>query len=104
MPARIFRLLPLILTAWLASCAPNEAPPLAIVRSHVADALSEPSPAARKAAVRKQLAAVCPRLLSDEELEWAASFVEENRSKGAAWVAGRLLQMHRETKICRGIS
>ncbi|MCX7898523.1 MAG: hypothetical protein N2444_00270 [Methylocystis sp.] len=41
--------------------------------------------------------------MSDDEIEWAAQFVEENRTKGAVWVAGRLLQFHRETKICRGL-
>jgi hypothetical protein len=98
--ARAFLLLLPILTISLTSCAPSEPPP---ARAVIA-VLSEKTPAARKAAIRRQLAALCPNPLSDDELEWAAQFVEENRSKGAVWVTGRLLRMHRETKICRGAS
>lgn len=92
--------LPLLttLTILLASCAPSEPPPARAV----AAVLSNRAPAARKAAIRAQLAPLCPAPLSDEELEWAAQFVEENRSRGATWIAGRLLKMHRETRICRG--
>lgn len=79
-------------TGSLASFAATEPPP---ARAVVA-ALSERTPAARKASVRRQLAALCPTPLSDDELEWAAQFVEGTRSKGAAWVTGRLLKMHRE--------
>ena len=96
--ARAFRLLLLIPMTLLASCAPSDPPPARAV----AAVLSERTPSARKAAIRRQLAAICPAPLSDDELEWAAQFVEENRSKGAVWIAGRLLRMHRETMICRG--
>jgi hypothetical protein len=96
--ARNFRLLLLILTNLLASCATSEPPPARTVIT----VLSEKTPAAPKAEIQRQLAALCPKPLSDEESEWAAQFVEENRSKGAVWVTGRLLRMHRETKICRG--
>lgn len=96
--ARGLRLLLLILTISLANCAPSEPPP---ARAVVA-VLSEKTPATRKAAIRRQLAALCPTPLSEDELEWAAQFVEENQSKGAVWITGRLLKMHRETKICRG--
>jgi hypothetical protein len=98
MRGRAFRLLLSILTISLASCASSEPPP---ARAVVA-VRSEKSSTARKAEIRSQLAALCPTPLSDDELEWAAQFVEENRSKGAVWVTGRLLKMHRETKICRG--
>ena len=100
LPTRGRASLPLlpILTCLLASCAPNEPPPARAV----AAVLSERAPAARKAAIRAQLAPICPTPLSDDELEWAAQFVEENRSRGATWIAGRLLTMHRETRICRG--
>ncbi len=97
--ARAFRLLPLIPMILLASCDLNEPPPARAVGA----VLSERTPAARKAAIRRQLAAICPTPLSDAELEWAAQFTEENRSRGAVWIAGRLLRMHRETKICRGM-
>jgi len=96
--ARAFRLLLLIPMTLLASCAPSDPPPARAV----AAVLSEGAPSARKAAIRRQLAAICPTPLSDDELEWAAQFVEENRSKGAVWITGRLLTMHRETRICRG--
>lgn len=87
-----------ILTISLASCAPSEPPPARAV----AGVRSEQTPAARKAAIRRRLAALCPTPLSDDELEWAAQFVEENRSKGAVWITGRLLKMHRETKNMPG--
>jgi hypothetical protein len=93
-----FRLLLPILTILLASCAPSEPPPARAV----VGVLSERTPAARKAVIRHQLAALCPTPLSDDELEGAAQFVEQNRSNGAAWIAGRLLTMHREARICRG--
>jgi hypothetical protein len=98
MRAQAFRLLLPILTISLASCELNEPPP---TRAVVA-VLSERTPTVRKAAIRRELAALCPAPLSSDELEWAAQFVEENRSRGAVWVTGRLLRMHRETKICRG--
>ena len=101
LPTRGRGFLPLlmILTSLLAACAPNEA----ILPQAVGAVLSAKTPAARKAALRRQLAAICPTPLSDDELEWAAQFVELNRSQGAAWIAGRLLKMHREAKICRGV-
>ncbi len=98
MRGRAFRLLLAILTISLASCAPSAPLPARAVNA----VLSERTPAARKTAIRRQLAALCPTPLSEDELEWAAQFVEENRSKGAVWITGRLLWMHRETKICRG--
>jgi hypothetical protein len=101
--ARACRTLLLIPTLLLASCAPSdETPARAVILPRVSAVLSEQSPAARKAAIRAQLAVICPKPLSDDELEWAAAFVETNQSKGATWIAGRLLRMHRETKICRG--
>jgi hypothetical protein len=96
--ARAFRLLLLIPMILLASCAPSDPQSTRAV----AAVLSEGAPSARKAAIRRQLAAICPTPLSDDELEWAAQFVEENRSRGTVWIAGRLLRMHRETTICRG--
>lgn len=88
---RVFPPLLTILTLLLASCAANDPPDL---RATVA--------ASSKAAIKAQLAALCPTPLTDDELERAAQFVEENRTKGAVWVTGRLLRMHRETRICRG--
>ena len=99
--ARASRILLLIPTLWLASCAPNDET-RAVILPRVGAVLSEKSPVARKAAIRAQLAVVCPTPLSDDELEWAAAFVDENQSKGATWIAGRLLRLHREARICRG--
>jgi hypothetical protein len=101
--ARACRILLLIPTLSLASCAAtDETPARAVILPRVGAVLSEPTPAARKAMIRAQLAVVCPTPLSDDELEWAAEFVEANQNKGAAWIAGRLLRMHREARICRG--
>jgi hypothetical protein len=51
----------------------------------------------------KQIKAVCPVPLSADEAEWAAQFVEENRSKGAVYVAGLLWKMNAESRLCRGL-
>jgi hypothetical protein len=62
-----------------------------------------PTREARKAEIRRQIAAVCPRPLSDDELEQVASFVEANRSKPAVHVVRMLSRMDAETRICRGM-
>lgn len=97
----IFPMLLLMSSPLLTSCEEKDQSP-AVVRPLAVAALSEPTPALRRAAIRRQLSAVCPRPLTDDELEWAAQVVEEARGKGVNWLAGRILQMHRETKICRG--
>lgn len=88
-----------ILTILLASCA-DRADPIAAVES----VLSEPTPGARKVAIVKKVAALCPRPLSADEAEWAAQLVEANRSRGAVWIAGRLMRMNAETRLCRGLT
>lgn len=98
MIARQFLILPLIPTIWLAACDSRNPAPLAAV----AGVLSRPTPEARKVEVARVIRAACPTPLTDDELEWAAQFVEENRGKGAAWIAGRLWKMNAESKICRG--
>jgi hypothetical protein len=96
-----YYLLPLtILTPLLASCEAERAPPVAAVRT----VLAQNTPAARKAEIRRQLAAVCPTPLSDDELERAASYVEAHRDKRAVWIAGRLARVDQETRICRGLA
>lgn len=72
-------------------------------RAAIAVVLSKSTPAARRAEIRRQIAAVCPRPLDADEAEWAAQYVEQTRTKGAAWIAGRLLQFNRETALCRGV-
>jgi len=104
MRAPVCLLLLSISTPLLTSCDESNQPKArAVVLPHVAAVLSEKTPAARKAAIRRHIAAVCPTPLSDDELEWAAEVVEENRSKGVGWLAGRVLKMNRETRICRGL-
>jgi membrane-bound ClpP family serine protease len=98
MIARPFLILPLILTISLASCADNGQAPVAAV----AGVLSKGTPAARRAEVTRLIRAACPTQLTNDELEWAAQFVEENRTKGAVWLSGRLWKMNAETRICRG--
>lgn len=65
--------------------------------------LSKPTPEDRKAEVIRQVRAICPTPLSNDELNWAAQYVEENRERGAVWLAGRLWEMNKETRICRGL-
>lgn len=93
----LMMLLP-ILTILLASC---DGPGQAI--GAIESVLSEKTPEARKAAVVKRIKAVCPVPLSADEAEWAAQFVEENRSKGAVYVAGLLWKMNAESRLCRGM-
>jgi hypothetical protein len=98
MRARQLMILPLILTTLLASC---DGPGQAI--GAIESVLSEKTPEARKAAVVRQVKAVCPVPLSADEAEWAAQFVEENRSKGAVYVAGLLWKMNAASRLCRGL-
>lgn len=82
----------------ISGCNATQAP-IAAIES----LLSQPTPEARRAAVVRQIKAVCPVPLSADEVEWAAQFVEENRSKGAVYVAGLLWKMNAESRICRGM-
>lgn len=98
MSARPLMILLPILTILLASCDGQEQAVGAIE-----SVLSEKTPEARKAAVVRQIKAVCPVPLSADEAEWAAQFVEENRSKGAVYIAGLLWKMNAESRLCRGM-
>jgi hypothetical protein len=98
MSGRLFLTLPLILTILLASCEDRNQAPVAAVAS----VLGEKTPEARKGAVIRAVKAICATPLTDDELEWVAQFVEENRSAGAVYVAGRLWKMNDETLHCRG--
>jgi hypothetical protein len=91
-------LLPLmILTFLLGACEDGKAPPVAVVKT----VLAQDTPAARKAEIRRQLAALCPTPLSDDDLERAAAYVESQRDKGAIWIVKRLSRLDAETRICR---
>lgn len=98
MSVRPLMMLLLMPTILLASC---DGPGQAI--GAIESVLSEKTPEARKAAVVKSIKAVCPVPLSADEAEWAAQFVEENRSKGAVYVAGLLWKMNAESRLCRGM-
>lgn len=100
MTARLFLMPPMILTMLLASCDDRSQAPAAVA---VAGVLSKSTPEARRAEVVRVIRAACPTPLTDDELEWAAQFVEENRSKGAVWIAGVLWKKNEEIKRCRGI-
>lgn len=90
----------LIFAAALALSACNNAgPPVAAIES----ILEQPTPELRKEATIKKIKAICPTPLSNDELEFVAQFVEENRSRGAVYVAGKLWQMNEETRKCRGV-
>jgi hypothetical protein len=92
-------LLPLmILTPLLGACEDaNRAPPLAAVRT----ILALDTPAARKAEIRRQLAALCPTPLSDADLETAAAYVEAHRDKGAVAIVRALSRLDAEARTCR---
>ena len=70
--------------------------------SAIEDILSAPTPESRKEKIIKNYRAACPTPLSNDELEFVAQFVEENRSRGAVYVAGKLWHMNEETHKCRG--
>jgi hypothetical protein len=99
MNARIYLLLLMMLTPLLASCEAERAPPVAAVRT----VLEQSTPTARKAEIRRQLAALCPAPLSDDDLERASVYVESHRDKGAVWIVGRLSRLDAETRVCRGL-
>jgi hypothetical protein len=99
MNARVFLLLSTMLTPSLGACEAERAPATAAVRT----VLAQDSPAARRAEIRRQLAALCPAPLGDDELERAAAYVETHRDKGATWIVGRLSRMDEETRICRNM-
>lgn len=89
-----------LLTILLGGCAPGKPEPIAVINA----AISAPTPSARKASIKKQIAAVCPTPLSDDDLERAALYVEVNHEKGAVWLVRRLSKMDAETRICRNLN
>jgi hypothetical protein len=56
----------------------------------VSAVLSRPTPAARKAEIGRQVAALCNISLSADDLDRASAFIEANRSRGARWVADQI--------------
>ncbi len=56
----------------------------------VSAVLSRPTPAARKAEIGRQVAAMCNLSLSEDDLNRASAFIEANRARGARWVAEQI--------------
>lgn len=50
----------------------------------------------------KTLGRICPRQLTDDEINWVMDVVEESKSKGVDWLAGRLVYMNNQTRACKG--
>ena len=93
MRAPIFRLCLMTLPLWLASCV---TPP----ESVAALPQSQNDAAARRAAIRRELAPLCPAPLTPADLAAAAALVE--RHADAAPVVGRSFRLHLEARLCRG--
>lgn len=70
------------------SAAPATAKPSPVTA--ISAVLSRPTPAARKAEIGRQVAAMCNLSLSDNDLNRASAFIEANRSRGAQWVAAQI--------------
>ena len=102
MRAPISRLLLLTLTISLGACAraPQPiAPPVAAVRTTAATA------DARRAEIKRQIAKVCPGVLTPAELDRFAALVE--RLAGDADVVAvvqRLFRFDSEALVCRGVA
>lgn len=83
----------------LGACNNTGQSPLAAIES----VLAQPTPELRKAEVVKQVKAVCPVPWSNDELEWVAQYVEENRTRGAAWISGKIWETNAAILKCRGL-
>ena len=94
MRAPILRLCLMTLPLWPSGCARLPAPAAAVIASG-GDA------DARRAAIRRQLAPLCPAPLSPGDLEAAAALVE--RHPDAAAFAARAFRLHLEAEICRSV-
>lgn len=88
-----------MLTSSLAGCAPERPAPTAVIRT----VLAQPTAAARKAEIRRQLARLCPVPLSDAALERAAAYVETHRDAGALAIVNDLARLDGEARVCRGM-
>jgi hypothetical protein len=86
-------------TFLLSACEDGRPPPVAAIRAIEA----QPTPEARKAEIRRQLARICPAPLSDVALERAASFIGAHRDKDAVAIIHDLSRLDAETQVCRGI-
>lgn len=98
--APIFLTLLATLPILLGSCAsePSKFAPTAAIKTTSA------TPDQRRAEIRRQIAAVCPKPLSADELDRAATIVERYATDGdVTKVVGRQFKMDSEARVCRGI-
>lgn len=102
MRAPIFRLLPIALPILLAGCANGQqqiAPPVAAIRTQAA------TPDARRVEIKRQIAKVCPGVLTPDELDRFAALVERlSADADVVAVARRLFRFDSEARVCRGIA
>lgn len=52
--------------------------------------------------IKKALGRICPRPLTNDEVNWVLDVVEESKSKGVDWLASRLAYMNKQTHACKG--
>lgn len=97
--SRLILILPLISLAGCASGPQQIAPPVAAVRTVA------PTADARRAEIKRQIAKVCPGVLTPDELDRFAALVE--RLAGDADVVAvvkRLFRFDSEARVCRGVA
>lgn len=97
--SRLILILPLISLAGCASGPQQIAPPVAAVKSTATTA------DARRAEIKRQIAKVCPGILTPAELDRFAALVE--RLTGDADVVAvvkRLFRFDSEARVCRGVA
>lgn len=101
MRAPIFRLLPIVLPILLAGCGSGpqqSAPPVAAVKTQAA------TPDARRVEIKRQIAKVCPGVLTPDELDRFAALVERLAADAdVVAVVRRLFRFDSEARVCRGI-
>ncbi len=101
MRAPIFLLFPLMASLSLASCAgkPPPSAPVAAVRVG-----ADVAAAQRRAEIRRQMAPACPRVMTADELDALAAFVEKHAAEPdvVASVAARV-RANNEARACRGL-
>jgi len=101
MRAPIFRLLPIALPILLAGCASGQrqiAPPVAAIRTQAT------THDARRAEIKRQIAKVCPVVLTPAELDRFAALVERLAADAdVVAVVRRLFRFDSEARVCRGI-
>ncbi len=101
MRAPISRLLPIALPILLAGCENARvlsAPPVAAVKTQAA------TPDARRVEIKRQIAKVCPGVLTPDELDRFAALVERLAADAdVVAVVRRLFRFDSEARVCRGI-